>query len=275
MKTAEPALAAAVAQWLAKAATSDAREDEAYGVDRRGDELPDWVMNKQQRLEKIRAAKAVLEADAQDDAGAKKRKADHHADCPRRGRPGTHPPGTPHDRAPRNFTDPDSRIMKAQDGFIQGYNAQAAVDAAHQVIVSQGLTNQASDAHPLEPMLAHIRRNTGRQARELSADAGYGSEHNLKALVRRHVRGYVATGRQQHGEASAVGIRKTVPRTRVHAMKIRLKRAGIAVAIVCESRWSNPCLARSNRLVASGSSCCGACRRSPVSGVWSAVPTMC
>ena len=116
--------------------------------------------------------------------------------------------------------------MKARDGFIQGYNAQAAVAAAHQVIVAQGLTNHASDAHQLKPMLDHIKANTGRQARELSADAGYCSEHNLKVLNRRHVRGYVATGRQKHGEASAVGVRKTVPRTRVHAMKIRLRRAG-------------------------------------------------
>ena len=92
--------------------------------------------------------------------------------------------------------------------------------------MAQGLTNQASDAHQLEPMLTPIRRNTSRQARERSADAGYCSEHNLKTLARRHVRGYVATGRQQHGEASAVGRRKTVPRTRVHAMKIRLNRAG-------------------------------------------------
>lgn len=226
MKIAEPSLAAEVAQWLAQAAASDAREDAADGVDRRGDERPDWVRNKQHRLEKIRAAKAALEADAQDDAGAKKRKADHPSDRPRRGRPAKHPPGTPHDRAQRNFTDPDSRIMKTQDGFIQGYNAQAAVDAEHQVIVAQGLTSHASDTPQLEPMLEHIRRNTGRQARELSADAGYCSEHNLKALNRRHVRGYVATGRQQHGEASATGSRKTVPRTRVHAMKIRLRRAG-------------------------------------------------
>jgi hypothetical protein len=226
MQKAEPELAAEVARWLAEAATSDAREDEAYGIDRRGDELPDWVINKQQRLEKIRVAKAALEADAQDDAGAQKRKDDHQSDRPRRGRPAMHPPGTPTDRAQRNFTDPDSRIMKARDGFIQGYNAQAAVDADHQVIVAQRLTNQASDAHQLEPMLDHIRTNTGRQARELSADAGYCSEHNLKTLNRRHVRGYVATGRHKHGEASATGARKTVPRTRVHAMKIRLRRAG-------------------------------------------------
>ena len=116
--------------------------------------------------------------------------------------------------------------MKAQDGFIQGDNAHAAVDAAHQVSVAHGLTNQASDPHPLEPMLASINANMGRQARELSADAGYCSAHNLTAWTHRHVRGSVATGRQQHGTASAAGRRKTVPRTRVHAMKVRLTRAG-------------------------------------------------
>jgi hypothetical protein len=224
MQTAEPELAAEVARWLA--AASDACEDKAYGIDRRGDELPEWVTNKQHRLEKIRAAKAALEADAQDDAETKKRKEDSSVAGPRRGRPATHPPGTPRDRAQRNFTDPDSRIMKTRDGFIQGYNAQAAVDADHQVIVAQGLTNQASDAHQLDPLLAHIRCNTGRQARELSADAGYCSEENLTALTRRHVRGYIATGRQRHGETSATGARKTVPKTRVHAMKLRLRRAG-------------------------------------------------
>ena len=222
MQKAEPELAAEVARWLAEAAASDAREDAAYGVDRRGDELPDWVVTKQQRLEKIRAAKAALEADAQ----AKTRTDDHPSDRPRRGRPATHPPGTPKDNAQRNFTDPDSRIMKSREGFIQGYNAQAAVDAGHQVIVAHGLTSQASDAHQLEPMLAHIRTNTGRQARELSADAGYCSEHNLNALNRRRIRGYVATGRHKHGEASATGTRKTKAGTRVHAMRSRLRRAG-------------------------------------------------
>ena len=226
MKTAEPTLAAEVARWLAEATASDAREDAAYGVDQRGDELPDWVRTKQHRLEKIRAAKAALEADAQDTARRKTPPRDHPSDGPRPGRPPTPPPGTPHDRAQRNFTDPDSRIMKTRDGFIQGYNAQAAVDADHQVIVAQSLTNQASDAHQLEPRLKQIRRNTGRQARELSADAGYCAEHNLKVLNRCRVRGYVATGRQQHGEASPTGARKTVPKTRVHAMKLRLRRAG-------------------------------------------------
>ena len=123
-------------------------------------------------MEKIRAAKAALEAEAQAHALGKTRTVDPPSDRPRRGRPAKTPPGTPHARAQRKFTDPDSRMMKAQDGFIQGYNAQAAVDAAHQVIVAHGLTNQASDTHQLEPMLVAIKANMGRQARELSADAG-------------------------------------------------------------------------------------------------------
>jgi transposase len=222
MQTAEPELAAEVARWLAEATASDVREDVAYGVDRRGDELPEWVANQQHRLEKIRAAQAALEAEA----AMRARTEPAPSDRPRRGRPAKNPPGTPPDRAQRNFTDPDSRIMKARDGFIQGYTAQAAVDAAYQVIVAQGLTNQASDAPQLEPMLASIKANTGRQARELSADAGYCSEQNLTALHRRHIRGYVATGRQRHGTSSATGAHKTVPETRVHAMQVRLKRAG-------------------------------------------------
>lgn len=136
MRTAEPTLAAEVAHWLAEATASDAHEDATYGVDQRGDELPDWVKAKQHRLEKTRAAKAALEADAQDKARRKTSQRAHPSDRPRPGRPPTHPPGTPHDRAQHNFTDPDRRIMKTRDGFIQGYNAQAAVDADHQVIVA-------------------------------------------------------------------------------------------------------------------------------------------
>ena len=96
---------------------------------------------------------------------------------------------------------------------------QAAVDAAHQIIVAQGLTHQASDAHQFKPMLAHSNANTGRQAR--AANAGYCSEHNpygVAAPPRARLR--------RHGAASAVGVRTTVPKTRVHAMKTRLKHAG-------------------------------------------------
>ena len=86
--------------------------------------------------------------------------------------------------------------MKTKDGFIQGYNAQAAVDDAAQIIVAHGLTN-GSDQDQLTPLLDAVRANTGRAPKELSADAGYCSEANLEALQGRGVRAYVATGRQQ------------------------------------------------------------------------------
>jgi transposase len=227
MKQAEPKLAAEVARWLREAEAVDAREDQAYGESCRGDELPEWVANKQQRLAKIREAQAALEREAQAEARAKGRYPDDdEGDRPRRGRKPKTPPGTPKDKVQRNFTDPDSRIMKGADGFIQGYNAQAAVDAEHQVIVAQGLTNNAADALQLVAMLQAIKANTGRQARELSADAGYCSEDNLKELNRRHIRGYIATGRQQHGQSCATGNGKPRTGTRVHAMQVRLKQGG-------------------------------------------------
>jgi transposase len=227
MKQAEPKLAAEVARWLRAAEAVDAREDQAYGEDCRGDELPKWVADKQKRLEKIREAKAALECEAEAEGRAKGRYPDDdEGNRPRRGRKPKTPPGTPKDKAQRNFTDPDSRIMKSGDGFIQGYNAQAAVDADHQVIVAQGLTNNAADMQQLVPMLRAIKANTGRQATELSADAGYCSEDNLKELNRRHVRGYVATGRQQHGRPAATGNGKSQTGTRVDAMRVRLKQGG-------------------------------------------------
>ena len=225
MKKAEPELAAIVKSWLDKAEAADAREDEEFGPDRTGDELPDWVANKQKRLEKIREAKAALEAEAAAEA-AKKRKDDDKPPTPKGGRSAKNPPGVPKDTAQRNFTDPQSRIMKSHDGFVQAYNAQAAVDADSQVIVAQTLTNSASDAQQLAPMVAQIKANTGRQAQELSVDGGYCSEGNLKELNRRHINGYVATGRQKHGETSAAGDRTVKRGTRVHAMRRKLQRGG-------------------------------------------------
>jgi transposase len=224
MKKAEAELAAVVRSWLDKAQSADTREDAEFGADRSGEELPGWVLDKQRRLEKLREAKAALEAEAAQAAASKQSKGP--AGAPKRGRPPKNPPGVPKDRAQRNFTDPESRIMKSGDGFVQAFNAQAAVDAASQVIVAQTLSNHASDAQELTPIVAQIKKNTRRQARELSADAGYCSEENLKELNRRHISGYVATGRIQHGQASVGGKRKLRAGSRVQAMRRKLQRAG-------------------------------------------------
>jgi transposase len=206
MQETEPALAAEVATWLAEAEAADTREEAEHGPDRRGDELPAWVANKQERLAKIRAAKAALETEA------------------RAGAPPDAPPPPPN--AQRNFTDPDSRIMKGPDGFVQAYNAQVAVEAGSQVIVAEHVTAAATDVQALPILLAQIKANTGRQAHEVSADAGYCSTANLRALQRRHIRGYVAVGRHRHGDQAPEAPRPLPRGSLLAAMRARVKRAG-------------------------------------------------
>ena len=208
MQEREPALAAEVARWLREAEATDTREDAAHGPEQRGDELPAWVANKQERLAKIRAAKAALEAEA------------------RAAAPPATPSPPPAPTAQRNFTDPESRIMKGPDGYVQAYNVQIAVDAASQVIVAEHVTAAATDVQALPVLLAQIKANTGRQARELSADAGYCSAANLRELRRRHIRGYVAVGRQRHGQRAPEAPRPLPRGSLLAAMRTRLRRAG-------------------------------------------------
>jgi hypothetical protein len=233
MKQRERELAAEVAQWFAHAEAEDAAEDQEFGPRRRGGELPEWVVNKERRLAKIREAMAALEAEAAAAAEATPPEepstpaATGEAPSPASvDEPPDPPPPAPPDKAQRNFTDPDSRIMKTADGFEQAYNVQAVVDADSQVIVGEGLTNAGTDKQQVEPMVAEIEARTGRAPRELSADSGYGSEANLEHLAEHGIRGYVATGRQKHGQASATG--QGAPRggPQTQAMARRLKRGG-------------------------------------------------
>jgi transposase len=192
-----------VREWFRQAKSADEAEDRLHGATRRGDEMPSWVADKQQRIAKIRAAREALEAEAR--AAGK---------------------AAPDPKAQRNFTDPESRIMrKSGKEYVQAYNAQAAVDSTAQVIVAQSLSNNATDVQQLAPTLKRIKQNTGRQAKEFSADAGYCSEGNLAVLARHHVDSYIATGRQRHHESSATGRRRTQG-TRVAAMRTKLARAG-------------------------------------------------
>lgn len=208
MKKREAELAEEIQGWFEEAERVDRQEDERYGADRRGDELPDWVADKQKRLEKIRQAKAALEAEARAAAQAEPdpHKTGHKAK----------PTGEVQEKTQRNFTDAESRMMKSPEGFIQGYNGQAAVDADSQVIVAQLLTNNGSDTHPMEPVLDQIRENLNRQAKELSSDSAYGCTWNLKRLRQRHIRGYIAMEGQKQ---------KTVSRW-AQQMRERLKKAG-------------------------------------------------
>jgi transposase len=226
MKKTEAELEAEVEAWLAAAEAADAEEDARFG-EARGDEMPEWVKDKARRLEKIREAKAALEAEAKARQAAKDAAQAASGKPPRKGgrKPKT-PPGTPEDKAQRNFTDPESRIMKGKDGFIQGYNAQAAVDAKAQVIVAHGLTDNAADAGQLIPMADAVEANTGAKPAQLSADSGYCSEENLAALETRQIAGFIATGRQKHGQAAADGGEAKKKGPKVEAMRERLREGG-------------------------------------------------
>jgi transposase len=226
MHQAEARLAAEVAAWFARAAAADAEEDRAHGVDRRGDEMPEWVVNKQARLEHLRAAKAALEAEAKAGPPEGGSEPGPSTGMMKGGRPQRAPDGGPPDKAQRNFSDPDSRLQPSKGSFIQGYNAQAAVDGQRQIIVAQHLTTSPADCPALEPLVRAIRRNLGCNPRELSADAGYCSEANLKALARRRIAAYIAIGRARHGEAPGSGARAIKPDTRVAAMRAKLKQGG-------------------------------------------------
>src|SRR3712207_2952369 len=106
------------------------------------------------------------------------------------------------DRAQRNFTDPDSRIQPTRDGFVQGYNAQAAVDAESQVVVAQRLVSGPADYPGLVPLIDQVRDRCGRHPRKVSADAGFCTEANLAAVQERRIAAYMPPRRARHGEAS-------------------------------------------------------------------------
>jgi hypothetical protein len=192
---------------LAAAEAADAEEDAAFGRDKRGDEMPKWASDKHKRIAKIAEAKAMLEAEAKAAADEERRieaEKEQHREAEGRkkpGRPAAPPSDEPDPKAQRNFTDPESRIMKSKDGFVQAYNAQAAVDAGTQIIVAHDLTQNGSDQGQLVSMTDTIEANLGRKPAQLSADAGYCSEANLQALADRNIDGYVASGRAKHATA--------------------------------------------------------------------------
>ena len=194
----------------------------------RGDEMPDWVADKQKRLEKIRQAKAELEAEAKAAAEAEMRRREQ-AEVQRKaegrkksGRTPAPPKQEPDGKTQRNFTDPESRILKTRDGYTQGYNAQAAVDEKAQIIVAHDLTQSMSDQNQLVPLMDGIKDNLGCEPKQASADAGYLSEANLAALAERKISAYVAAGRAKHpGE-----VKRKITGPLTKAMRDKLKRAG-------------------------------------------------
>ena len=188
------------AELLRQAQAADDEEDRRYGKDKRGDELPEELAFREGRLEKIREAMAALEAEAQ--AAAEQAEAEG----------GKHP-GVPDDKAQRNFTDTESRIIPAPGGkdFLQAYNCQAVVDSAHQVIVAARATNQTSDKQQAAAMMEEAIDNVGAVPREVSADAGYYSAKAVDELYALGVDPFVAPEQTRHGRVVPPAPRGRIP----------------------------------------------------------------
>jgi len=225
MQEQERQLQAEVGELLAQAEAADAAEDAHYGVERRGDELPAELQRRETRLKKIREAQRALEERARQRAekAGKSRTEVAHA--------------KPTAKEQYNFTDPESRLMKGSDGFVQGYNAQAAVEPSLQLIVGQRVTAAANDKGQLEPMVQVIEQQSGQRPAGILADSGYCSEKNLEYLAATGRSGhpidaYIATGKQKHGEYRQRCPRGPLPQHATRAQRMRRKlqtKAGRAV----------------------------------------------
>jgi len=237
-----------IREMLEEAEATDREEDERFGRENRGDELPEELERRQDRLQRIQKAKADLEKEAkrgraeevQAKADRAKKRAETHeskkerarsealaekwdeeatrlrqeadeqagkdageAETPEgmpKHRPRTETDGTPKPKAQRNFTDPDSRIMEKGGEFLQGYNCQLLVDETHQIIVAQGVTNNAPDNGNFGAMVEKGTQNARESPEAVLADSGYWNEDAPDRADACGTEAYIATERQPHGK---------------------------------------------------------------------------
>jgi len=178
---------------LAEAKQVDAEEDALFGPEKRGDELPEGLGRRVERLKRLKEAKVRLEKEAEEAAGAvqehlEQRRAEEAASGKKkRGpKPKVVEP-TPAQEAKANPSDPDSQIMKTRQGYVQGYNVQAIV-SQDQIIVATGVTQEANDVQQLKPMLKTLESSLEAadiedRPRAALADAGYWSEANVTSCT--------------------------------------------------------------------------------------------
>jgi transposase len=211
-----------VEELLQRADAIDAEQDAALGS-RRGDELPEELKRREERLAKIREAKARLEAEARAQAEAEQQcrdaeRAQREAEGrPRRGKEPAPVDPTPADKAQTNLTDAESKIMKQSNkGFDYSFNAQAVVDGANQIIVAAETTDEANDKQQAVPMARAALNNLEAAGIERpkaadgtptpipnTADAGYFSEKAVGELEKLSIDPHLAVGRQKHHDTES------------------------------------------------------------------------
>jgi transposase len=202
MKEAEKRLRKEIRELMSQAEATDAAEDQEYGQHHRGDELPEELARRESRLKKIREARKALEEQAK--AAAEEEGKRPEEEEKKRGGSKIDPEqAVPDDKAQYNFTDPTTKIMKANNkGFDQCGNAQAAVDRENQIIVAADVTNESNDKRQFKPMAKQAKKNVGReqQIKKMSSDNGYFSEENVKWAEKQGLDPHIATGRIKPNE---------------------------------------------------------------------------
>ena len=203
----EASLKEEIKQLLEKSEAIDQQEDDKYGPDRRGDELPEELARRESRLKRIQEAKKVLEAKAKAAAQEAQKQREQEdsksGNKPQCGRKRKAVSEVPAYNKQYNFTDPESGIMKANNkGWDQCGNAQAAVDSKDQIIVACDVTGESNDKKQFEPMLEQAQENVGqdKKIRSALADSGYYSESNVKFAEDKKIDAYIATKRIKHND---------------------------------------------------------------------------
>jgi len=217
MKETEKRLREEVRRLLEQAETADAEEDARYGRDQRGDELPAELARRETRIQRIHEAKRALEGRAREQAESEDQPPEE---------------AKPDAKAQYNFTDPESRLMKGPDGFVQAYNTQIAVEPNFQFIVGQRVTQAANDKQQLVPLVETIQEQSGQKPEEVLGDSGYCSKKNLQFLAKKKIEGFVATEKQKHSQRREPCKRGPLPQgaTRVERMQRKLEtKVGAAV----------------------------------------------
>src|ERR1039457_4062907 len=182
MKETEKRLREEVRQLLNQAEAADKEEDSRYGRDWRGDELPEELQRRETRIARIREAKHALEERAREQAKSEGKNPEE---------------AQPTKKAQYNFTDPESRMLKGSDGFVQGYNTQIAVEPVFQLIVGQTVTQAANDKQQMVPLIGAMEEQSGQKPEGVLADNGYCSDENLKYLARKRMEGFVARSEER------------------------------------------------------------------------------
>ena len=186
MKETEKRLREEVRKLLNQAEAADQEEDSRYGRDRRGDELPEELQRRETRIARIREAKRALEERAREQAKSKGKDPEE---------------AQPTKKAQYNFTDPESRMLKGPDGFLQGYNTQIAVEPVFQLIVGQRVTQAANDKQQMVPLVEAIEKQSGQKPEGVVADSGYCSDENLKSTwPRKNWKDSWLLEKQKHGQ---------------------------------------------------------------------------